>query len=491
MSQSASIFSNALVRRLLVGARVAISLINPGNESTISNTTPTTPTPTTPTFLPPTRCTPSPSSEPTSFPFVAAMGYVAIVVTVILFCICRPTSRGGSATPPTRASTPRPDPSTHMRCSKSAFLLPATAAGRAVIGVIIKLLSILRPQRRPPRLSSVRTPWMSVFRLFVLILPVLYVLANTNVTIGSSLAPSVAAIEQGLINGWSHFASLEAHIRVHGLRYLQVGLTGIASHILAVLILTTLLRLWSHLSTWDATLRYCLGMHMLCVPVVASICWLDWIIVVDYYFLGGPTVDSMNQVALRITTWKIFHVAEVSTALGIGTLHAVLASLCMFLYGLRTITKILRLALSSVDELEIFLSDVLVSFFALIVIVAFQAIRAMITIPICWYITLSPALRQVLRDSVSSRQSRKHATQILLASLRYYREWKARQIGLNAAILSLRAPWKSCFEIWNSVPIPQKILIVAPAIILYGYVYIIPIFRKFALRVRYWRRQRR
>ncbi|KAJ7636968.1 hypothetical protein FB45DRAFT_452755 [Roridomyces roridus] len=172
----------------------------------------------------------------------------------------------------------------------------------------------------------------------------------------------------------------------------------------------------------------------ICPPILVSIPSLSWVFGMEYYLLLKPTVREIQTYILHISA----HLSTLAncrftvTVGSIGILHLCIGVVWLSIYSFRGASKVLLKALSSRQEFEDFLiMDVLWLLAHSVLAVGLCLIRAMILLPILWYDTIDPYFQKMLRDTFSSRQSMSHSWRTLLLSLRYYREWKARQIGAS------------------------------------------------------------
>ncbi|KAJ7637132.1 hypothetical protein FB45DRAFT_908330, partial [Roridomyces roridus] len=438
-----------LVHDFHVGVQVAIGFVKSSPSATQNTIVPTptfAPTKTIPLFLPPTRCIDIPSSEPTSFPYVAAaMGYAGIVIVLVLYCILRPKSSVDYIP----CDPPPSDP---------AAKLPSTR----------------------------RRPWTLVLGLTFFFSAVLALLSTDNVSIqfnfGSFIDPSITAIERFLLDGWSLYYSLESHISAHGLRYLKVLLIGIASHCVGIFVVSVLRRTLYKATSLEAV-QIIVPPFLVAIAVIASSPWLSWLYWAQFHLRGWTDIRTVHRfivsVFSRVSRMATSHLLEVSTIVSIGLIYCCASGAIFLYYAFRLVIKRLRLTKSGYFTFRHFYRCCCEA-------ILYQFLLAAITSRLTFYRLHEDDFRRIVWCRILSQQSRRAFKRIFRVHMRSYRLWKTAEIKqCRLLVYSLRAALRSGLETWRTLHIAHKLLIAAPGLILYGYFYIIPAIRKLLLRLRH------
>ncbi|KAJ7716573.1 hypothetical protein DFH07DRAFT_1013792 [Mycena maculata] len=457
-SSVVGVFSSSygLFGGLCLGAQVMIGLVFSG---------PSVPkysfhaTQTTEIVFMPTKCVPS--SDITPFPHVAAMGYAAIVSTS-LFCILR--AKGFSYSSDSRTHT-TPSPSRNGVGPPSPSPDPGST----------------NSTDKSPR----RSPWMWLLLLvFLLVLAggiAAYIFCTIHTATRVSHAVSAGAsslcskylswIEGYLAAGWACILAVQAHICLNHWQYSKILLLALASHFVGILSASVLARLRTYAKLLsDIWWLDFFSSHLVCIAVIASSSWLSWMLWMIYYFgcWDGALLTCHSLRLLYNPPTQTHHYFW--TVIGIGVVHA--SILCLWttflvLYGFPSTTQMIVRRLPCLHHPWDFISHCLFT-------IAFFFAEVLVAFPLLQYPHLHPDAKRVLRDPLSSQESRDMARGIFWFLLRRYQDWKSEQVEdfqeLTAGLLNtLMATFRSCLEIWSVMGMPQKFLIAAPAIIFYGY----------------------
>ncbi|KAJ7512526.1 hypothetical protein B0H11DRAFT_1951577, partial [Mycena galericulata] len=484
-----------LFGRFCVGAQVTVSRVLFG-LSVPKNSFRATPT--TGHVLLPTKCVPSSGTAP--FPYVAAIGYAAIVLAS-LFCILRAkgfsyclSSHRNHRDPPPMQSAPKPRLSHSSVRSGAGPPSPPLDPGSSCI------------TPKAPRWN----PWLW-FLLFVLFLLALsavmdaYIYCTIHVSTGDSqaaadgltsfFAPSMSLLEGCLSNGWRRISGPNLHLALHGRQYLKIVLIALSSHFVCIIAASAFRRVCTHAISFAELCWFPICSFLVCIVVISSFAWSSWMFWAVYYFgcwyKNLLTVREIHENMIQFSSWATSCLVKVPTMF-IGVVIVHLSLLCIWttffvlfrlLFTARTVIRMLsrphclrEFLLFCFAAKALFFTDVMVGF------------------PILQYRLLSSEAKQLLWDAFSSKESRDTALSILWYLLRRYQDWKSEQIqdfhkltaGLSTTFM---ATPRSCWEMWSTVPMSQKFLIAAPTIVFYGYFHIIPAGKRLPFPVRNWRRR--
>ncbi|KAJ7772963.1 hypothetical protein DFH07DRAFT_802058, partial [Mycena maculata] len=453
--------SKGLVGGLYLGAQVVVSLVFSSPVSVPKNNFRATPT-TDIVFLP-TKCVPSAGMIP--FPHVAATGYAAIVFTS-LFCILRAkgfsyssSSRTHATPSPSRNGVGPPSPSPEPGSTSSA--------------------------NRSPRWN----PWLWLLLLVLFLLAggiVGYIYWTIHIAnrvshavadvISSHLNNYLSLIEGYFFDGWVYLSAVKLHISLHGGQNLKILLLAFASHSVCFIIVELLRRIRPYVFAVFRCLDLPICGLLVSVSVIASSSWLNWMFWMDYYFTCWyhriVTVRHVNWHILRFSSYlssrAAAHFIGTSTVVGIIILHSCVVCLwtvfCV-VFGIPSTVK--GLVQRFPDRCRPFLC-------CSVLYTIIYAIYILISFPMMQYSMLHPTAKQILWSSFSSQKSRDASRDIFWFLLGVYQKWKAEQIedfhGLTAGLQNtLVALFKSWLELWSAMPMAQKFLIMAPAVIFYAY----------------------
>jgi len=119
--------------------------------------------------------------------------------------------------------------------------------------------------------------------------------------------------------------------------------------------------------------------------------------------------------------------------------------------------------------------------------------------PLIHFYGVDSGTKQLFWRSFFCQQSRETVRTTLRWSVQRQQAWKTIQIRDFYALTSglpntLAATIKSLWETWTSLPLTQQFLVVVPALVFYGYVYILPLARRIRglqipVRIRNWCRR--
>ncbi|KAJ7512523.1 hypothetical protein B0H11DRAFT_2182821 [Mycena galericulata] len=449
----------------------------------------------------PTKCVPS--SGTALFPYVAAIGYAAIVLAS-LFCILR--AKGFSYCLSSHRN--HKDPALIQLTPKPRLSRPSIRGG-------------VGPPLPPPDPGSscgtAKAPrwnswlWLLLFVLLLLTFSAVmdaYIYCTIHVSTGdpqatadgvaSFFAPSATMLEGCLFDGWRRILGLKLHLALHGRQYFKVVLIALSTHFVCILIATILHRLRLCAMVIAQRLEILIYSHIVCIPLIASFSCLSWIFWMEYYFAwwfdSVITIRDINWHMLclssRLSSWATSHFVETSTVLGIVVIHSCAVGLYTLFHtvsGFRSTARFLGHSVSNWRELCFFLG------WCTFVITVYLT-YGLISVPIQQYDLLSADAQEVLWDAISSKESRDTALNILCYLLRRYQDWKSEQIEdfreLTAGFTNtLVVTIKFCLEMWSTMHMSQQFLIAAPAIAFYGYIHVIPAAQRLPRLVRNWRRR--
>ncbi|KAJ7484445.1 hypothetical protein FB451DRAFT_1554973 [Mycena latifolia] len=414
-------------------------------------------TQTTKIVLVPTKCVLS--NGTVAFPFIAVMAYATVVFTS-LFWILR--AKGFSSW--TRHPGSIPNDSTKSDLSS--------------VGE--------QPPSPPPESGSDcsadnsprRRQWMWLLWLIAVLLTLsgevgayfyltIYDSRNSLTALASFSRHGLSFIEQCFFDGRSAVAScistVKIYISLYGRRHSKVILIALVTHSVLLLIVSALRR-FHHYSKKFA--RKCTGnlcVFAVVIPTIACSSHLSWIFWKRYY-LGYRAqcllnVREINWILLRFSSYlsslATSQFLEISTIIGIGLVHISMICLqivLLVIYGFPSIVKDLVRTLGHAHGLRRFV-------LCCTAYIAALYVEGLIDFSLQLYPYLHPDTKQILWQ--------------------VFTEWKSAEMEdfheLTAGLPNtLRAGFNSWCEIWSSLHLMHKLLIVAPAVIFYGYFYVIP-----------------
>ncbi|KAJ7931254.1 hypothetical protein B0H13DRAFT_1959618 [Mycena leptocephala] len=450
---------------------------------------------TTEIILMPTKCVPS--NGTIHFPYVAAMGY-AIVIFASLFSILR--AKGFQALPDGGPPSPD-DPIPHDSSPPSPPPDPGSSSSSA----------------NAPR----QNPWMWVL-LILILLALVVVLGGYFIHFAYPDSPAAAsvsrivafarqilsAIERFFRDQWiaagSWISGVKIYISQNGRQLSKILLLALASHFVCLLVFTGLRRFRAcamgfpfHYRTsyilssiiWDCTIS---------IAVIASFRQLNWILWMIYY-LGWydralPSVREINEIILHFSSYlsslAASHFVELSTIFGVIVIHT--SAMCIQIISI-TVFGFPSTAWALLEELLEAEPFGILMFYACMT--AYLCLALPVAPLVHSYRNLDSDRKQLLWRSFSCQQSRDRVRAAFWRLVKHHRSWKSIQIHdfheLTSGLPSTAVMLKASLETWCTLPLIQQFLIVAPAVIFYGYVYIVPMTRRLQppVCIRNWRGQ--
>ncbi|KAJ7928148.1 hypothetical protein B0H13DRAFT_2265369 [Mycena leptocephala] len=452
---------------------------------------------TTEIILMPTKCVPS--NGTIHLPYVAAMGY-AIVSFASLFSILR--AKGFQALPdggPSSADDPIPHDS--------------SVSNRAIPSACNHIGTGTQPPSPPPDPGSSsssanaprRNPWMWVLLIFIL-LALVVVLGGYFIHFAYPDSPAAAsvsrivafarqilsAIERFFRDRWiaagSWISIVKIYISQNGRQLSKIVLLAFASHFVCLLVFTGLRRFRACAKGLPS---YCTNIWFLLISitVIAFFPQLNWIFWMLYYLGwcdgGFLSIQEMNGIIHHLSSYlsslAASHFVELSTIFGVIVMHtsAVCLRVVFFVvFGLPSTARTLLEELLYVEPLAI----LLIHLYA----IAYFYVSLSVPPLIFQYTRLGSDWKQLLRRPFFCHQSRDRLRAAFWCLVEHRQSWKSIQIHdfheLTSRLPStLAAMLKASLETWRTLPLIQQFLIVAPAVIFYGYVYIVPMRHRLQL----------
>ncbi|KAJ7698632.1 hypothetical protein B0H17DRAFT_1196733 [Mycena rosella] len=437
-SSALSLISSSRVVFAL-GAYVAFSILLSGfsipKDSFVA-------TGTTELFLPPTKCVPSPGTI--ASPYLAAMAYTTIIFAS-LFCILR--AKGFSS-----VGKQPPSPPPESNCSTDK--IPRQKSW----GWLIWLIAII----------LVLAGGVGVYTYFTG-----YDSRHVLTPWASSSRRNFSWIERCYLNGCaeaaSYISAVKKYIFLHGRQHSKILLMALSTHSISFLVVFALRRLSNYCARQPLFIGLSLQLIVL-IPTIASSPHLSWIFWCFMYRYGTPEcLTKINWNVLRLSSYlssvATSHFLELSTIIGITLIQLIWLlhppCLLFLLYN------------------------------CVFVIPCWAACSA-----VAFWLEINPGLtpedQQTLRNSFSfTRRARRETRIVLWQLVWHYEDWKAAQLeefheltaGLPNTLL------KAWCGIWSHLHPIHKLLIVAPAVIFYGYFYFFLAARRIPWLIEKWRRR--
>ncbi|KAJ7484426.1 hypothetical protein FB451DRAFT_84699 [Mycena latifolia] len=446
-------------------------------------------TQTTKIVLVPTKCVLS--NGTVAFPFIAVMAYATVVFTS-LFWILR--AKGFSSRHP--GSIPNGSTKSDLYSVGEQPPSPPSESGSGCSA------------DKTPR----RRQWIWLLWLIAVLLTLsggvgayfyltVYDSRDSLMALPSFSRHGLSLIEQCFFDGRSAVAScistIKIYISLQGRRYSKIFLVALAAHSIFLLIVSALRRFHHYSKTfvWYKIVQLTVGSLALMMSGVACSSQLSWILWLGYYVdshAGGAyTVPEINWMVLRLSSYlsslATSYFLEVSTIIGITLVH--ISIVCVLL--VRSIVTFGARILAHVrlhpQDLRNFLGCSICS-------IALFAFVGLIAFPLQPSLGIHPNPQVVLWQCFSGKRPWDHTRILYWLMVKHYQEWKSEVLEDFHELTSglpntLRAGFNSWWEIWSSLHLMHKLLIVAPAVIFYGYFYVIPAARRIPLLIKKWRRR--
>ncbi|KAJ7031189.1 hypothetical protein C8F04DRAFT_1397502 [Mycena alexandri] len=470
---------NGFFGLICVGIQMVLTLVL-SNESEVINTVRATAT--TKVVLQPTKCVLSNGAG--SFPYVAAMGYAAIMSSGLVYILCAKRFSIVQQVP-TPASHADKDPGTGDRPPSPPSDADTASNAKKRLNRWLRLLLIL----------LVSTVLLSLGAgIFVAYLvPSLRVLHPLR----SLGAASFTVIERILLYEWRPVAT---KISLHILEYFKVLLLALISHSACILLSSTFRRARRQIILFIMNLSVrAIGILTLATPVALSLSQLSWIFWMSLYFNPAiPRIFEIHQILLQVPSQFAFFATlrPIYNAIIVAPtiLHAVAMCLDTAFLVLRGTFTTLRAIIRHLSRRERWFIYATGFFY-----VARFTFACVFFISACFAIVFSFLHTQRLPreyemmvwTSLERAESRPVAWVLIQLLAKAYNNWKAKQIEDFAALVSdlhraFGAAITICWETWGSLNPAQQALIILPVALFYAHLEIIPPARKFW---RSWRRR--
>ncbi|KAJ7750209.1 hypothetical protein B0H16DRAFT_1549854, partial [Mycena metata] len=321
----------------------------------------------------------------------------------------------------------------------------------------------------PPR----RRPWWLLLLLIVLAVgSYVYFTHNPDlssvVIVAQSLGGQiVSTMEQCVLDGWTAAASAITLARIyisqqHGWHIAKILVLGLGSHCVCFVGFAVLRRLRRLLpSTIDATAIFVVLISTLTMTSSSHVRSVMW---VEYYTAMYPSVREITSEASRLSSYLLSlvepHLTDSLVIGGIVLAHAI----AMALRGSIRIASGLPLAakviLRELSYPPLFCRAVTICFGHSMMMCLIFSLRSATRLYYRW---LDPTVKQHLRQWVHCRESRESIRATFLWLAQSHQEWKSVQIADSHELLpgfkqALVATFKTLWEIWCNLPIPQKLI---------------------------------
>ncbi|KAJ7618478.1 hypothetical protein FB45DRAFT_1033684 [Roridomyces roridus] len=415
------------------------------------------PTKTTPIYLPPTRCSPGPSSSPSEFPDTALLGLIAMVIIGLVCIVC---TMFNASPPDTRPPLPPPP----------------------------------KPKKlRPTSSSSSRDPWSRVIWAYLAIIvfgtPIAHHLYFDKPRLVGDLGTQIMLMaEKVFLAAWDSVESLfSLKIVPHWRQYCKIGFHAFTSHSMGLLVFFTYRRLYTPAVVMLQAWGY-LVIAGLCVPVavLGSISKLRWILwtIYCYYDVALPRVSAIHHAILLPFRVSYPLGTNIWMTLGPVGIHTVLLNLLTAILAVRAVPWTIRAAYRLRPELYLVIRD-------LGILTSFVGVIFPLGLSLFEYCNWPAEIRTLCWRSVIDAEARERVRSEINIIWDRNLHWKiGRMEEFHSHGWELRYEVWEALGTWGSMHVAQKVLIVAPIAILYGHYYVMPEIRRQWYGWRFRRRRR-
>ncbi|KAJ7856768.1 hypothetical protein B0H13DRAFT_2283427 [Mycena leptocephala] len=425
--------------------------------------------------LMPTKCVPS--NGTIHLPYVAAMGY-AIVIFASLFSILRAKGCGYSQALPD-GHPPSPDDPIPRDSSVSNRAIPL-ASNRIGTGT--------QPPSPPPdpgsSSSSAKAPrrnpciWVLLILVF---LALVVVLGGYFIHFAYPDSPAAASVSRIVVFARHTLWAIERFFRDRWIAARR-WISGVSIYIFQhsrqlskiILLALTSLPTYCHLYICFVLIS------MTAIAFVPQLNWIIWMLYQIHYL-------RRELLSVREVTWIILHSSSYFSSLAASN-FVELSMICgcvvmhTFAMGLRTLFLVVFVFPSTEWALFEILSDTK----PLGLFIGLCGLTCCVLVPmlllIVQYAHLDSNWKHTLWRSFYCQKSRDTVRATFGRFFGQLNSWKSIQIHdfheLTSGLPNTLTAVKASLEIWRTLPLIPQFLIVAPVVILYGYVYIVPAARR-------------
>ncbi|KAJ6572078.1 hypothetical protein B0H19DRAFT_1372972, partial [Mycena capillaripes] len=456
-----------------IGAQLALNIVLSGLSEVPKNSL-SFATRTTEIVLLPTKCVLS--NGTISFPYVAAMGYATVVFAGLFFILRAKGFSHGQVLPDGRS--PSPD---YPVSDGSPLFRRAVSPARNHVGMGGQPPS--PPSDPGPRCSSYKAPRRNRWMWLLLIYAALALVGLRGyIYFTYPDSRTAASLHMVAFLGTQTVLAVERFIQdgilENGWQLSKIIFLALASHSVCILIFAALRRLRVYVVLFLRVFCLNIGVCLLSLAVIASFPQLNWIIWTFGWYHGALlSVKEINWNMIRFSFYFSSLVEsrflQLLTIVGVIMIHT---SFGFIPRVIRIFAIRLHLALRRQDSV-------------LLPALAMYPLLAQ-------YANLDSGWRQHLWQSFYCPQSRETLRAAFQLLFQRQQAWKAIQIRDFHELAPelphrLAATLKVSWETWCTLALFQKLLTVAPAVIFYSCVYIVPVACrvKLKIRTRNWRRR--
>ncbi|KAJ7174559.1 hypothetical protein C8R46DRAFT_91490 [Mycena filopes] len=220
---------------------------------------------------------------------------------------------------------------------------------------------------------------------------------------------------------------------------------------------------------------------------------LRWILPAMLYPASLPNMDELNEMRLwirdHLAFLGTFELLDVAMTLGPALLHTAILCLGSLLLSVYTIPRATIQTLSPRWNRIFFARSIVCATAFYCIVYPFEITRA-------FYLALPPDLKPLFWRFPFSIDAWWEIRSFYWDWFYEHQDWKAAQKEAFATLVlelrrAFRAGIRRVLEVWSLLPLLQKFLIIAPAVLFYIYCDMIPAVRRIRRIYQRWRRRRR
>ncbi|KAJ7931244.1 hypothetical protein B0H13DRAFT_2308854 [Mycena leptocephala] len=304
----------------------------------------------------------------------------------------------------------------------------------------------------------------------------------------------LSAIERFFRDRWiaagSWISGVKIYISQNGRQISKILLVALASHFVCLLVFGVLRLFCACAMSLPTCCHVIIWSFLISMAVIAFVPQLNWIMWMFYYFgyLNGELSSVQKVICIVLQFSSSFlslaasNFVELSMIFGIILMHA-------SAMGLRALFFLVFVAPSTEWALleEVLNMGPLDLFLLGPCLLAWSCVATPMPLLIAQYARLDSNGKQLLWRSLFCQKSRDTVRATFRRFFEQLDSWKSIQIHdfheLTSGLPNTLTMIKASLETWRTLPLIQRFLIIAPAVIFYSYLYIVPTARRLRLRV--------